>query len=151
MTMDRNPLGRRLLSRFFVLLILSSGLLLGCGRGGPHSGKPTAPVTVTVTYGGEPVTEGRVDLSNEQTGEGGGGELNGQGVATIPGVVLGNYAVIVIPPEPQLVPAETGAPAPAKKEHPNIPAKFRSLNSSPLKVEVKKDSPNQFKFELKVG
>lgn len=148
MNICRTRLGRSL---FSLLIISTSSLLPGCGRGEPHSGKPKSQVTVAVTYAGQPVTEGRVDLSNEQTGEGGGGELNGQGVATIPGVVLGNYTVIVIPPEPQLVAGATSAPAPAKKEYPNIPAKVRSLKSSPLKVEVKQDSSNQFKFELKVG
>lgn len=121
----------------------------GCGRAGPHSGKQTAQVTVTVTYGGQAVTEGRVDLSNEQTGEGGGGELNAQGVATIPGVVLGSYTVVIVPPELLVVPGATGQTAPAKKQYANIPKKVRSFKSSPFKVEVKEDSPNEFKFELK--
>ncbi len=66
-------------------------------------------------------------------------------------MVLGNYTVIVVPPELPLVPGATGQSAPAKKDYPNIPAKVRSLKTSPLKAEVKKDSSNQLKFELKEG
>lgn len=131
-------------------IVLGSILLLGCGQT-PHSGKPTAQVTVAVTQGGRPVTEGRVDLGNDKTGEGGGGELNGQGVATIPAVPLGSYTVIVVPAETPVVPGVASQPAPPKKEEPGIPAKVRSFKSSPFKAEVKKDSSNQFQFELKAG
>ena len=38
-----------------------------------------------------------------------------------------------------------------KKDFSNIPVKVRSFQTSPLKVEVKKGSPNEFTFELKEG
>lgn len=138
----------RRLPLFSAGLLLAVGLATGCGTAAPHSGKPKADVTITVTHDGQPVSEGRVDLSNEQTGEGGGGELNAKGVVTIPGVALGSYTMVVSPPEALLVPGAS-QPAPAKKDYANIPAKFRALQTSPLKVDVKQGSPNQFQFELK--
>ena len=149
MNIRRTSLPCRLFGLIAAGFLLASSLLPGCGGANPHSRKPSAQVTVAVTYGGQPVSEGRVDLSNEQTGEGGGGQLNAQGVAVIPGVALGTYTVVVAPPELLVVPGATGQPAPANKDYPNIPKKVRSFTSSPLKVEVKKDSPNEFKFELK--
>ncbi len=130
-------------------LVLGGGLLAGCGAPAPHSQKPTAQVTVVITFGGQPVTEGRVDLNNEQTGEAGGAELDREGVAKIAGVVLGSYTVTVVPPLAVVAPTATGQPGPAAKAYPNIPASVRMIKSSPLKVDVKKDSPNQFKFDLK--
>lgn len=105
---------------------------------------------VTVTYGGEPVTVGHVDLNNEQTGEGGGGELNAQGIATITDVPLGDYTVTVLPPPPDPAPVEEGQPAATMKEYPQIPEQFRRIATSPLRAAVQNGS-NQFKFDLQAG
>ena len=104
---------------------------------------------MTVTYGGEPVTEGRVDLSNPQTGEAAGGELNDEGIAAISGVTPGNYSVMVLPPMADPVPVEPGQPAAAAKEYPNIPKKVRVIGTSTLKADVTEDGANEFTFELK--
>jgi hypothetical protein len=151
MKIHRTTAGHGLLPLLSAGLLLGSGFLIGCGGPPvPHSGKPKATVTVAVTYGGQPVAEGRVDLANEQTGEAGGAELGPDGVATIPEMALGSFTVIVVPPHLVIAPTATGpATPPAKKEYPNIPVKVRTTKTSPLKAEVKKDSPNKFKFDLK--
>jgi len=99
-------------------LWLGSSLLVGCGGPSPHSNKPIAEVTIAVTYGGAPVTEGRVDLNNEQAGEAGGGELDSKGVAKIPGMVLGNYTVTVVPLQPRSRPRRPASPPRLAKSTP---------------------------------
>ena len=79
-------------------LMVSVGLLSGCGQSTPRGKLPSG--SLTITYGGQPVTIGHVDLNNSQTGEGGGGDLNGQGIATLPRIVVGSYIVTVVPPYP---------------------------------------------------
>ena len=132
---------------FCTVGILSSFVLVGCGQE-PGSGKPRGTITISITYGDEPVTEGTVSLEDPVTAEGGGGELNDKGTATIQGVVLGDYTVTVVPPDPDPIPPEPGQPAPKMKNFLNIPQKFRIAKTSPLKAEVK-EGTNEFQFELK--
>ena len=129
------------------LLVLSIGVL-GCGSPSNGPDKPRGGVVITVTYDGQPVTEGRVDLSHPSSGEGGGGELDSDGVVRIDGVAHGQYTVTVIPPPADPKPPESGQAPPPVKEYPNIPAQFRLSSSSPLKAEVK-EGTSEFKFELK--
>jgi len=125
---------------------LTSALLVACNNGKVR-GKVRGEITVTVTYDNKPVTEGTVELSNPETGEGGGGNLNAEGVATLKGVAVGTYTVTVLPIFPE--PPTPDSPPPVMKEYPNIPEKFRRQNTSPLKAEVKQGEPGHFKFELK--
>ena len=120
--------------------------MVGCGPT-PHEGKTTGRVTVTITHGGQPVTTGQVDLSNEQTGEGGGGQLNEEGVATLDRVPLGSYTVTVVPPPPDPTPVAPGQTPPKPQEYPNIPEKFRRNATSPLQAEVK-EGENEYQFDL---
>tara|TARA_R110002095_G_scaffold154388_6_gene134191 strand:- start:121 stop:513 length:393 start_codon:yes stop_codon:yes gene_type:complete len=129
-------------------LFFSTAFPAGCGSHQPGSDKPRESITIAITYGGEPVTEGMVNLENTTTGEGGGGELDAQGVATIPNVVLGEYTVTIIPPDPDPVPPAPGQPAAKIKTYSNIPPEFRTSNKSTLKAEVKAGS-NELKFDLK--
>lgn len=123
------------------LLVLTS---IGCDGGPP--GKPSGSATITVTFGGQPVTEGMVSLQNA-SGEGGGSPLNSAGVATIPVVTKGSYVVTITPPIGGVAPPEPGKTLAPQKEYANIPAKFRRTESSPLKAEIKNDK-NDLKFEL---
>lgn len=116
----------------------------GCGNHVPHSGKSRADVVVKVTYGGQPVTAGDVDLNNLETGEGGGGALDHTGTARIPGVVLGDYTVTVLPPLSSPIPGEN---APAAKIPP-IDRKFQSPEKSPLKLSVSAEG-REIAFDLK--
>jgi hypothetical protein len=129
-------------------LVIVAGWTLGCTGQAPGPDKPRSDVVVTITSGGTPVTEGRVDLQNEQTGEGGGAELDSNGVANIPGVALGVYTVTVMPPPPSPVPPPPGAAPEPAKVYPNIPETVRRAATSPLKAVVK-DEGNEFKFDLK--
>tara|TARA_R110002095_G_scaffold99188_5_gene87252 strand:+ start:2263 stop:2715 length:453 start_codon:yes stop_codon:yes gene_type:complete len=120
----------------------------GCGSGTPDDGKVRNDVTISITYGGEAVAEGRVDLEDQATGEAGGGELNDSGSVTIENIVLGNYVVTVVPPMPDPRPPEPGQAPPVPKKYPNIPEKYRRAATSPLKAEVTAES-TEFQFDLK--
>lgn len=126
----------------FLTLICSSTFLSGCGGGASGEAKQRADITITVTHAGAPVTEAELRLMMIGKGEGAMGILNESGQVELSDVVLGNYAVVVAPPE-----GTPDNPAP-KKEYPNIPKQYRSLNDSPLKADVKADD-NEFTFELK--
>lgn len=121
--------------------------LPGCSKS-PHSEIPTAPVTITVTYGGEAVTEGQVDLNNAKTGLGGGGALDGQGNVVLPAVPLGEYTVTVLPPDASPLPTASGQPDAKPKVDPRIPKKVRDPEKSPFKAQVKAGK-NHFTFDLK--
>ena len=130
------------------ILAISCALTVGCDRT-PRGKLPRGDITVTVTYGADPVTEGQVDLNNVQTGEGGGGFLNGQGIATLARVVEGTYVVTVNPPHPNVVIPGQPAPATKRKESPNIPQKFREVATSPLQADVKQGESGEYRFDLK--
>ncbi len=89
-----------------------------------------------------------MNLENNDTGEGGGGELNAEGIVTIPNVVLGSYTVTIVAPDPDPVPPEPGQAAPKPQVFKNVPKKFRTSKTSPLKVEIK-EGENKFEFDLK--
>ena len=125
----------------FTALICSNTLLTGCG-GAAEKSKKRAEITVTVTHAGTPVTAAELRLMMIGKGEGAMGILNESGQVTLSDVVLGDYAVVVTPPE-----GTPDNPAP-KKEYPNIPKQYRNLQDSPLKADVKAGS-NEFTFELK--
>ncbi|MDB5336145.1 MAG: hypothetical protein JWN70_1764 [Planctomycetaceae bacterium] len=128
-----------------LLLILSAMTLGGCGG---TEEKPRGKVAVTVTFDGTPVTEGQVNLQSTTTGEGGGGALNGSGVAEIPNVAEGSYIVTVTPPIVIVAPTEPGKGPPPPKEFANIPEKFRKMDTSPLKADIV-DTANDYSFDLK--
>ena len=144
----RQEMNRPWFPHCLTVLLMMPLLAAGCGVPRPHAGKPRADVVVTITYGGTPVTEGLVDLRNEETGEGGGGELNRQGIAVIPGVVLGSYTVTVVPRPPIVVPGDEARATPPAEDAPNIPEKFRIAATSPLRATVEEGS-NQLTFDLR--
>lgn len=125
----------------FSALFCSSTLLTGCG-GAAEESKKRADITITVTHAGTPVTEAELRLMMIGKGEGAMGILNESGQVTLSDVVLGDYAVVVTPPE-----GTPDNPVP-QKEYPNIPKQYRNLQDSPLKADVKAGS-NEFTFELK--
>jgi hypothetical protein len=125
-----------------VLLGTAACLLAGCSQD-PHSNKPSGNVSVKVTYGGEPVTLGTVFLFSQQTGLGGGADLNEEGIAQIRAIPLGDYIVTVGPPELDLI-----DPNPPQLEYANIPKKFQSDSTSPLRATVTQEDAT-VAFELK--
>ncbi len=125
----------------FSALFCSSILLTGCG-GAVEESKQRADITVTVTHAGAPVAAAELRLMMIGKGEGAMGLLNESGQVALSDVVLGDYAVVVTPPE-----GTPDNPAP-QKEYPNIPKRYRNLQDSPLKADVKAGR-NEFTFELK--
>ncbi len=125
-------------------LLIACVCFLGCG-GDSGSDKATATVTITIQNGGEPVTSGRVELETDRPGEGSGGDLNSSGVATLRGVTIGDYSVIVAPPVIVQVP---GVPVEKKPDQSAFPEKFRTRQTSPLKIHVEEGSTSKT-FDLK--
>lgn len=110
-------------------------LAIGCGgSGGPGADKVRRDVVVTVTYEGTPVVAGQIDFQNPATGDAGGGEINAEGQATISGLPVGAYTVAILPPQVVVVPGVNDREN--VSEPPDIPQKYRSLTTSPLKAEI---------------
>lgn len=127
-----------------VALCAAMHAVSGCGPAGPHADRPRSDVVIVVTSGGAPVVAGTINLLDEATGEGGGGTLTATGRATISGVSHGTYVVTVVPVEEIVVPNESdvGGAAPIRPGGPTlngVPARFRSAQTSPLRVTVGSD------------
>src|SRR5262245_48247476 len=96
---------------------------LGCSSGA----RPIA-IQGKVTFRGEPVTEGTVQLNDEKSGRGAEAELGPDGSyqTTLP---AGEYKVIILPPL-LLLESKSGPPDPQFKKVKNIPDKYRSTATS---------------------
>ena len=129
----------RLVSGYAVLAAAALAMT-GCGSAAPHGNRPRSDVVVAINSAGVPVTEGTVNLVDEQSGEGGGGELDASGRATISGVAHGTYVVTVVPAEEVVVPTESdvgGAPPVRRRSSATgVSARFRSAQTSPLRIDV---------------
>jgi hypothetical protein len=123
-----------------------SAALAGCW--GPAVGQ----VSGKVTFKGRPVTEGKINFINPETGFAAEAELGSDGGYVIKniegGLVVGDYTVMVTPPI-IIVDNDPGKTPPSPMEKPvaNIPAKVRNQATTPLRATVKKGS-NTFDFEL---
>lgn len=124
--------------------------LAGCGRHVPHSDKPRADVFIQITAEGRPVTSGDVDLHNFKSGEGGGGTLDSTGTALIPGVVLGEYVVTVLPHQDDPLPQVDGLPRPSTGPKAKIPAQMQSPQKSPFRITVTERGA-EARFDLVTG
>jgi hypothetical protein len=108
------------------------------------------PVTVrgTVTFQGQPVTEGSVQFNSEKTGYGAEVKLGPDGTyqAVLP---AGTYLVVVLPPLVEAVMKNKDTPPDTVfKKVKNIPGKYQSAASSKLSAEVAADKVVH-DFELK--
>jgi hypothetical protein len=127
-----------------VVCVVVSGLVpllvgvCGCGSSGPDTGS----VDGRIMYQGQPVTEGTVVFENAARGWLRVAPLDEQGEYHIKDVHVAEYSVSVRPPDPKLPNETTGTakrivitpsmfPDPA-----NIPKRFRSVDTSPLKTSV---------------
>jgi hypothetical protein len=125
------------------LLVLS---LSGCGSSGGSAEIPAAEqITAYVVYGDQPVGEGSVNLVMDGTGNGAFGDLDAEGHVTLTNVPLGSYTVIVMPPAEKDPDPENPVPV---KTYNNIPPKFRSQTSSPLKADITAETKT-LEFNLK--
>ncbi|MGE3804794.1 MAG: hypothetical protein AB7K24_09000 [Gemmataceae bacterium] len=126
-------------------------VVAGCGK---SEEEPKGEVKGTVTFAGEPVTEGYVSFFNQQRGiefevpieEEGTFVVRSREGKTIPANL--EYVVTVRPL--RVVgnpPGDKSAPFEMDKEAPNIPEKYRQSSSSPLKVTIK-EGDNEVKVEM---
>lgn len=128
-------------------------VLSGCGDGGP----PTAPVTGTITYEGEPVKYAKVMFFPQgipgaltgfaQTDED--GKFSQVFSGTKKGAFVGtNYITITEewPPDEEVPVGPDGM----QKEPPRGPwaQKYRDSSDPALKVQVDADGQNHFEFDL---
>jgi hypothetical protein len=110
--------------------ILSAGFLLltfaGCGSSTP-TGAATSPVKGKVTYKGQPLTKGTVTFEPDGAGKEASGDIQPDGTFVLTtykkddGAVIGNHRVMVT------------------RTVKTVPAKYSSLNTSKLEIEVSED------------
>ena len=128
-------------------VFVAVGGLSGCGEKGP----PLCTVQGTVTCGGQAVEEGFVIFENSAKGWTRSAKLNANGSYQHREVPVAEYVVRVVPPDPKL-PDETsgfrgGPVAPPMPDPKNIPRKFRTSQSTPLRANVV-EGTSRCDFEL---
>jgi len=155
-------------TRFFVLVAASMlGLVLSSGCGKARTAVPkTYPVSIKITYHGQPVEGATVTLvPQDQSGRGASGITDTSGFAkmTLPGLaegaVPGKYWVVVAKvegsqnitattPEEFYKQQQSGASGvPTSPKH-LLPAKYLSAQSSGLQCEVTEQENQVFEFDL---
>ena len=150
---------------FTILWILAVVVTVAAGCSGGSRGRPTKPVSVTVTYKGLPVADATVTLMS-QDGEpiAAFGQTDAQGVAKLNTPELGparwlantrprsskrqivNPKTSVSQDSPSYAPPSPDVPPPQVKRE--VPAKYSAPDTSPLTADVSRGGPNEFKFEL---
>lgn len=134
----------------WVVALVALGGLSGCGEKGPLTGT----VQGTVTYRGKAVGEGFVIFENQAKGWTRAAKLKPDGSYEHREVPVAEYVVRIEPPQPEL-PNETtgfrgGGAAPPVPDPKNIPKKFRTSQSTPLRASVA-EGDNRYDFELSTG
>ncbi len=153
------------------LILRGSGCLallacfIGCPQAGNEKAPATAPVTGTVTYKGAAVEGAVVTFSPASSGGSAAvATTDAQGNFTLKsqwgteGAEPGNYKVAISKSEVEGGPggeeeiedARIGGAeeAPAATVTEDLPAKYKSAETSGLTAEVKADTTNEFKFDL---
>lgn len=105
---------------------LMAVLLAGCGGG--QTEHETFLVKGTVTFNGEPVTEGIVTFEDSTNGRTGESEIAADGVYRAR-LTKGSYKVMVNPPTVQVDEGPDSPPSEGLKEMDNIPMKYRGYQS----------------------
>jgi hypothetical protein len=118
-------------------------LLAATGCGG--SGGPTGAVSGSVTYKGQPLTQGEVSFYSKDKGVGAMAKLDATGKYKFDQpLAAGVYAVTVLP-----APPEAAAPGTAPKAPPvGVPRKYQDPVGSGLSYTVK-DGDNDYPIVLK--
>jgi len=120
----------------------------GCGRKGDYG-----TVRGTVTFNGQPVSEGMVVFFEPQLMVYQGARIQADGSYSVamsdgPGVPVGEYRVAVMPPVIESPGSKAFGPM-TVKEYRNIPLKYRNPRSSPLKLSVAEGDNPPFDIEMK--
>ncbi|MDR1383439.1 MAG: hypothetical protein LBJ67_06285 [Planctomycetaceae bacterium] len=157
-----------------ILLALFVSLLYGCGKKLPEGFPKTFSCSITITKDGKPLDNAMV-LFTPESGSGGawaiGAITDAQGVAEIhttvtgysqKGAPLGKYKVTVSKDLPPLEDADAGKAMSyeetlahnaklaekAAKRLPIVPKKYSDVSQTPLKVEIKPDTPIEETFDV---
>jgi hypothetical protein len=110
--------------------LMGAAVLLAAGCG---SAEKPIDISGKVTFQGEPVNEGSVQLIDDRTGRGAEVELGPDG--TYKAILFpGEYKVVVTPP--YMVDTSSGMPNPYYKKVRNIPKKYHSSETSGLTAVV---------------
>jgi hypothetical protein len=117
----------------FAAAVVGAAVLLAAGCG---SAEKPIDISGKVTFKGEPVTEGSVQLIDDRTGRGAEVELGPDGTYKAR-LFAGEYKVVVTPP--YLVDTSSGMPNPYYKKVKNIPKKYHSTATSGLTAVVSPD------------
>jgi hypothetical protein len=120
----------------------------GCGRKGDYG-----IVRGTVTFNGQPVSEGMVVFFEPQLMVYQGARIQPNGSYSVamssgPGILVGDYQVTVMPPVIESPGSKAFGPM-TVREYPNIPLKYRNPRTSPLKVSVVEGDNPPFDIEMK--
>jgi hypothetical protein len=146
--------GRNSVLRSAIVSLAAVAFLCGCGS----SEEPVGDVEITVTYAGEPVTIGSVNLAGGAHGAT--MALSESGTVLFEDITVGRYKVFVFPPElpgPPGIPVDLqGAAAvdiraaveASMPKYPNIPTMFHTEMTSPIEIQVK-EGMESFTFDLK--
>ena len=121
----------RRLRRLFALSVTALALT-GCGQSGP----PQGTITGHVTYQGQPLTAGEVNLFQKETGTATTAPLDSAGDFEVDSrMPAGTYNVTFIPPRPKQLPPGTPLEEPAPFP---VPLKYQDPVQSDLTAVVKK-------------
>jgi len=147
--------------------IVACLLPLGCGTDLPEDARPTQPVSVTVTYNGQPI-EGAIItfVSEESEPVAAYGRTDANGVARMKtyvegdGAVIGKHKVTIAKTETtgEEVAEQTAENYDPAELNPNyvpptvkyiIPQKYMAPDTSGLTAEVTESGPDEIRFDLK--
>ncbi len=115
-----------------IMICLAMVTLSGCG-----SGDPVGTVHGTVTFKGQPLTEGILYVYNKETAEAGEGKITDGKFKLLSELRTGTYVAYVtaIPPPP---PNPDNPPANMWGKFPkDLPAKYQREDKSDLRIDVK--------------
>lgn len=128
-----------------VAICVSTGLIAGCGS---STSKPSGSVSGRVTFQGQPVTSGVVNLMSKTLGAGASAPLGEDGKYRLNDPLeVGDYKVMITPPPPAPPRPEDGPPKPRPTAS-DIPNKYRTEATTDLTATVKAGS-NTFDFDMK--
>ncbi|MBD3675431.1 MAG: hypothetical protein HUJ26_18100 [Planctomycetaceae bacterium] len=145
----------------FIVMLLSVTLITGCGMGSQTP--DLSPVKGVVTVEGQPVPEGQVTFVPDSTqgtrGPSFVGELQKNGTFSVrgpngvEGAIPGTYHVVIN--RPAVSSADLMKAAQERKVNRSefkksslIPLVYETPNSTPLKVIVEPEKPNEYAFDL---
>lgn len=144
-----------MLSRCWLLSFSSFALplivMMTAGCGGADRG-PQAQLTGKVTFVGQPVPEGTVQLAKVGGGAGAAANINSDGsyrVVAVDPLPPGEYQIVIVPPMIEDASNPNSSPVQKPKEMEQIPTRYRTAKTSPLKATLK-EGANTADFDLEV-